>query len=50
MTVHAEVAGQLKKFEGVDCLLWAVGRTPMSDTMNLEAAGVTVDSKGYIEV
>lgn len=50
LTVHAEVAGQLKKFEGVDCLLWAVGRTPMSDTMNLEAAGVTVDSKGYIEV
>jgi pyruvate/2-oxoglutarate dehydrogenase complex dihydrolipoamide dehydrogenase (E3) component len=31
-------------------LLLAVGRVPNSDTLNLDAAGVAVDERGYIEV
>lgn len=34
----------------VDCLVWAIGRVPMTDQLNLEAAGVKVNSKGFIEV
>lgn len=32
----------------VDCLVWAIGRTPVTDSLNLEAAGVETDSRGYI--
>ena len=31
-------------------LLVAVGRTPNTDTLNLEAAGVTVNERGFVEV
>lgn len=34
----------------VDCLVWAIGRVPMTDNLNLSAAGVEVDEKGYIKV
>lgn len=34
----------------VDCLVWAIGRVPMTDKLNLEAAGVKTNSKGFIEV
>ncbi|OBX04389.1 glutathione reductase [Gallibacterium genomosp. 3] len=34
----------------VDCLVWAIGRVPMTDNLNLEAAGVKTNSKGFIEV
>lgn len=34
----------------VDCLVWAIGRVPMTDQLNLEAAGVKTNSKGFIEV
>lgn len=34
----------------VDCLVWAIGRVPMTDQLNLEAAGVKANSKGFIEV
>ncbi|BFQ93363.1 glutathione-disulfide reductase [Gallibacterium anatis] len=34
----------------VDCLVWAIGRVPVTDQLNLEAAGVKTNSKGFIEV
>ncbi|WIM83135.1 glutathione-disulfide reductase [Gallibacterium anatis] len=34
----------------VDCLVWAIGRVPMTDQLNLETAGVKANSKGFIEV
>jgi len=36
--------------ETVDCLIWAIGREPANDTINLKAAGVERDAKGYIPV
>jgi len=32
----------------VDCLIWAIGRTPATDKLNLPAAGVTTDEQGFI--
>ena len=34
----------------VDCLIWAVGREPMTDTIGLDKAGVMLDERGYIQV
>ncbi|KAI1210497.1 uncharacterized protein F4807DRAFT_423606 [Annulohypoxylon truncatum] len=36
------------KVEGVDHLIWAIGRTPMTKNIGLEEAGVKLDEKGYI--
>ena len=36
--------------EGVDCLLWAIGRTPNTAKLGLDAAGVDMDDKGNIKV
>ncbi len=33
----------------VDCVVWAIGRVPDTSGLNLEAAGVRVDARGYIE-
>ncbi len=33
-----------------DCLIWAIGRTPATDTIGLDKIGVELDSKGYIKV
>ena len=33
-----------------DCLIWAVGRSPLTKDLNLEAAGVEFDEKGFIPV
>lgn len=33
-----------------DCIVWATGRTPATDGINLEAAGVATDERGYIVV
>ncbi len=33
-----------------DCVIWAIGRTPTTDKINLEAAGVETDSRGYVLV
>jgi pyruvate/2-oxoglutarate dehydrogenase complex dihydrolipoamide dehydrogenase (E3) component len=41
------VDGQTRAFEGSH-LLVAIGRTPNSDTLNLSAAGVENDTKGFI--
>lgn len=38
------------RLQTVDCLVWAIGRVPMTDQLNLEAAGVKTNSKGFIEV
>jgi glutathione reductase (NADPH) len=33
-----------------DCVIWAIGRTPSTNNINIEAAGVERDAKGYIPV
>ncbi|HSU40516.1 MAG TPA: glutathione-disulfide reductase [Polyangiaceae bacterium] len=33
-----------------DCLLWAIGREPMTSRMGLEQAGVELDPEGYVLV
>lgn len=33
-----------------DCLIWAIGRVPATDNVNLAAAGVEVNERGYIKV
>ncbi|SUB81001.1 Glutathione reductase [Pragia fontium] len=33
-----------------DCLIWAIGREPATDNINLAAAGVKTNEKGYIPV
>ena len=37
-----------QRLEGFDELIWAIGRYPLSADLNLEAAGVTCDSQGFI--
>jgi glutathione reductase (NADPH) len=37
-----------RNFGPVDCLLWAVGREPNTETLNLDAAGVLSDSSGFV--
>ncbi|WP_143870461.1 glutathione-disulfide reductase [Catenovulum sediminis] len=32
----------------VECVIWAIGRAPAVDNINLEAAGVKLDEKGFI--
>lgn len=34
----------------VDCVIWAIGRHPATDGLNLEAAGVETNERGYIKV
>lgn len=33
-----------------DCLIWAIGRRPATDQLNLAATGVQTNSRGYIEI
>ena len=33
-----------------DCVIWAIGRTPSTDKINLAAAGVKTDERGYVPV
>ena len=47
--VFYEQDGQMKQVRGTHLLL-ALGRVPNSDRLNLRAAGVEVDAKGYIRV
>ncbi|MDJ0757384.1 MAG: mercuric reductase [Ardenticatenaceae bacterium] len=47
--VSFEHQGEQKRIIGSHLLL-AVGRVPNSDRLNLKAAGVEVDARGYIEV
>ncbi len=34
----------------VDCLIWAIGRTPATDTIGLDAIGVETNERGYLKV
>ncbi len=34
----------------VDCLIWAIGRKPATEKLNLNAAGIAVDNHGFIVV
>ena len=34
----------------VDCLIWAVGRRPLTDALNLQAAGVQTSDRGHVTV
>ncbi|MGB2079406.1 MAG: glutathione-disulfide reductase [Vibrio sp.] len=34
----------------VDCLIWAIGRHPATDAINLAATGVETNDRGYIKV
>jgi glutathione reductase (NADPH) len=45
LTLHAQGGHQLT---GFDCLIWAIGRAPNTMDLNLEAAGVAMDERGYI--
>jgi len=46
ITLHLE-NGQS---QNVDTLIWAIGRHPATDTLNLEAVGVETNARGYIKV
>lgn len=39
-----------KNYEGYDCVLFAIGRTPVTDSLNLAAAGVDTSARGEIVV
>jgi glutathione reductase (NADPH) len=39
-----------RRFGPVDCLLWAIGREPNSDNLDLANAGVETDANGFIPV
>ncbi|MBW7885298.1 MAG: glutathione-disulfide reductase, partial [Caldilineaceae bacterium] len=34
----------------VDCVIWAIGREPNTEGLNLQAAGIAVDDHGYVVV
>ncbi|WP_163652255.1 glutathione-disulfide reductase [Listeria sp. PSOL-1] len=38
------------KQEIVDTIIWAIGRTPVTDTLALENTGISLTNKGYIAV
>ena len=37
-----------REFGPVDCILWAVGRAPNTESLDLEKAGVATDAKGFV--
>ncbi|VAW88665.1 Glutathione reductase [hydrothermal vent metagenome] len=45
LTLHSTNSQQMS---GIDCLIWAIGRSPNTSTLNLEAAGVHTDDHGFI--
>ncbi|AWB68626.1 glutathione-disulfide reductase [Saccharobesus litoralis] len=32
----------------VDCLIWAIGREPATDNLNIQATGISLDERGFI--
>jgi glutathione reductase (NADPH) len=46
LVLHFENGNQVE----TDCVIWAIGRTPTTDKINLEAAGVEVNDRGYVPV
>ena len=47
LTVSTEEGASVS---GVDCLLWAVGREPLTSDLGLDDAGVRVDEAGHVVV
>jgi len=45
LTVHLKNGAILFN---VDCLIWAIGREPATDKLNLAAANIATDAEGYI--
>jgi len=45
LTVHLESG---KTVGPVDSLIWAIGREPATDNINLEATGIELDGRGFI--
>jgi glutathione reductase (NADPH) len=45
LTVHLENGNSVGP---IDSLIWAIGREPATDNINLEAAGVVVNERGFI--
>ena len=45
LTIHCQSGVTL---EGYDCLLWAIGRAPLTSDLGLNNAGVEVNERGYI--
>ncbi|KAI1852230.1 hypothetical protein JX265_013083 [Neoarthrinium moseri] len=48
LTIHYKDAGGEGTLEGVDHLIWAIGRTPATKDLGLDKAGVEVDHKGHV--
>lgn len=46
----ALVARDGRRFEGLSTLLWAIGRDPNTDSLDLDRAGVRTDGEGHIVV
>lgn len=46
LTLHLENG----ESQNVDTLIWAIGRHPTTDAINLEATGVETNARGYIKV
>ncbi|KAK5997169.1 Glutathione reductase [Cladobotryum mycophilum] len=47
---YKDADGNESSISGVEHLIWAVGRTPMTNDIGLEEAGLKLDHKGYIVV
>ncbi|MDO6839574.1 glutathione-disulfide reductase [Paraglaciecola chathamensis] len=46
LTLTFETGEQIE----ADCVIWAIGRIPANDNIDLDKAGVTVNERGYIAV
>jgi glutathione reductase (NADPH) len=50
LTIHYKEGDSEGVVSDVDHLIWAIGRTPATEGLGLESAGVKVNGKGYVEV
>ncbi|KAI0484235.1 hypothetical protein GGR56DRAFT_612895 [Xylariaceae sp. FL0804] len=50
LTVHYKDSAGEGKLEGIDHLIWAIGRTPMTKDLGLDRAGVKTTESGHIPV
>lgn len=46
LTLHFENGNSVE----TDCVIWAIGRTPSTDNIDIEKAGVELDERGYVPV
>merc|ERR1711871_944613 len=49
LTVSLQGSDEVRE-EDYDCVLFAIGRTPVTSSLNLDAAGVEVQPSGHIKV